>query len=70
MSHLRVLPGFLGVFEGPARMFVGREMVFFSVVDGGGEVSVRGQIMEFCGSLMRVVGHGFSLGVSAYVSAM
>ncbi len=54
MGFERELHGLLG-------MFVPGEMIFFSVVHGGGAVGVRGLFVEFRCSLMRVVRHNVFL---------
>ena len=56
--------GFGGVFHCLAGMFVAGEVVFFAVVGGGGLVSVGGLHVKFSGTLMRIVGHGGSVGIS------
>jgi hypothetical protein len=42
MSFLRLLEGFVGVFQGLFGMLVAGLVVFFAVVGGGGAVGVGG----------------------------
>jgi hypothetical protein len=50
--------GVQGVFVGLFAEFVGGEMVSFAVGRGGGGVGVGSQVVEFCESIVRALGHG------------
>ena len=60
MSFLREFVSLGGVFQGLPRMLVPAHMVFFAVMGSGNAMRVRGQIVKFCGSLMRVFWHAVS----------
>jgi hypothetical protein len=54
------LHGFAGVLQRLSGMLVPGQVIFFSVVRGGSAVRVRGELVEFGSSLMRVVWHSVS----------
>ncbi len=43
-------------------LLVPGQVIFFTVVSGGGAVRVCGELVEFGSSLVRVIWHGVSLG--------
>jgi hypothetical protein len=57
VSFLGELVRLGGVLQGLPRKFVGGFMVLFVVMHGSGTVRVRGQFVEFRGSLVRILGH-------------
>jgi hypothetical protein len=57
MSLLRSVESFFGMFKRLFGMLLSGLMIFFSVVYGGRSVRVRGEFVEFGGSLMRVRWH-------------
>ncbi len=67
MGFLRPLKSFIGMFQGLLGMLVPGQVIFFTVVRGGGAVRVRGEFVEFGSSLVRVVWHGVSLGVQLHL---
>jgi hypothetical protein len=50
------------MFQGLLGMLVSSLVIFFPVVRGGSAVRMCGELVEFGGSLVRVVWHGVSLG--------
>ncbi len=62
MGFLRPLKSFIGMFQGLFGMLVPGQVIFFTVVSGGGAVRVCGELVEFGSSLVRVIWHGVSLG--------
>jgi hypothetical protein len=61
MSFLRRLKRCIGMFQCLSGMLVSGLMIFFSVVHGGSTVRVRGEFVEFGGSLVRVIWHVFPI---------
>jgi hypothetical protein len=47
----------VGILHGLPRMFLAGLVVFFSMMNSGGPVRVRGHLMKFCGALMGIVRH-------------
>jgi hypothetical protein len=60
MCFLRPLGSFIGVFQGLLGKFVSGQVILFTMVRGGGTVSVCGEFVEFGSSLVRVVWHDVS----------
>jgi hypothetical protein len=46
-----------GMFHSLSGEFVTSQVVFFSMVCGGNAMSVRGKLVEFCSSLVRIIRH-------------
>lgn len=57
MGLLRPLERFVGVFQRLFRVFMPGQMIFFPVVRRRGSVRVRGKLVKFGSSLMRVIWH-------------
>jgi hypothetical protein len=51
------LEGIHRMFVSLPGQFMSRQMISFSVGDCGGGVAVSGEIMEFCDSIVRALGH-------------
>jgi hypothetical protein len=66
MSFLRPLERLRGVFQGLPGMLMSGLVVFFSVMNGGSAVRVRGAFVELGGPLVRVRWHVIFLS-SVYV---
>jgi hypothetical protein len=49
--------GFEGMLHGLFRKLVTRQMIFFTMMDGGGSMSVCSLFVEFSGALMGLVWH-------------
>jgi hypothetical protein len=60
MRFLRLLEGFVGVFQGLFGMLVSGLVVFFAVVRGGGAVGVGSEFVELGSSYVRFIWHGVS----------
>jgi hypothetical protein len=60
MSIFRPLHGFTRVFQRLSGVLVPGQVIFFSVVRGGGPVRVCGEFVEFGSSMVRVVRHKVS----------
>jgi hypothetical protein len=58
MRFFRQLEGFLSVFHRLPRLFVGAQVITFSVLRGGSAVRVRGHLVKFSSSLVPIVCHG------------
>jgi hypothetical protein len=56
-SFQRGLVCFVGVLHRLPGMLVASEVILLAVMHGGGAVRVRGQLVEFRSSYMRIVGH-------------
>ncbi len=54
MGLLCVLVGSLGMFEGLSGEFVSGQVIFFSVMFGGGPMGLGGKHVEFSGLLVGV----------------
>jgi hypothetical protein len=61
VSFLRVLVGFLRVFHGLPGQLVAAQVIAFLVMGGGSQVGMRGKLVEFGSSSMRIARHTFIL---------
>ena len=57
MSFLRQLESFVGMLQGLLGMLVPGLVIFLAVMRGSSAMSVGGEFMEFCSSLVRVIWH-------------
>jgi hypothetical protein len=57
MRELGGLMGFERKLHGLLGVFMASEVIFFAVMHGGRAMCVRGQFVEFGGTLMRIVWH-------------
>ena len=55
---LRRFVRLVGILQGLPGVFVGGLVIFFSVADRSGTVCVRSLVVQFRGSLVRIVWHG------------